>query len=153
MKILFAVSTLLATAAAAVVFPEMKKLLILIPFALLALCFSGCASLADIKKHLRDLPDGHYDSAVIAQTNLGVGVTVTAENLTLSGNDISFTTLALDGRTPWTGTTTVTLKGGSMDVSPASRAKKVLPSTPQKSAPADPAPVAATVPAATGAAK
>jgi len=173
MKTLLAVSALLAVALGALAFPDMNKLILVVPFLLsLVALASGCSS-ADFKRRLRELPDGHYDSVVLSQKNLGIGAGLTAENLTLKGDEISFTSLAAEANTPWTGTTTLMLKGGSMDVSPASRAKKPAippltsgnstpippgafvpsPAIPPKNAnaaPADPAPVAATAPAATG---
>ncbi|MCX6953106.1 MAG: hypothetical protein NTV51_13210 [Verrucomicrobia bacterium] len=130
MKILLAVSALCAAAICAILFPDMKKYLLIIPFALVALLASGCGSVADFKRKLRDLPDGHYDSVLISQKNLGVGGSLSAEKLVLSGNEISFDILTAEVNTPWTGTSLITVKGASMDVSPAARAKKAVPAAP-----------------------
>ena len=66
LKILLALAALLAAAICALLFPDMKRLLILIPFALLAILLSsGCTS---IKRALRQLPDGHFEKLVMNET-------------------------------------------------------------------------------------
>lgn len=127
MKTLLALTALLAAAIVALVFPDMKKILLLVPFALLvAALFSGCAT-TRIEAELRKLSDGHFEEVTVSQQNLGIGATLTAANLTKKGNDITFDSLNAQANTPWTGTTIVKLKGASLDVSPNTRAKHVAP--------------------------
>lgn len=140
MKTLLSLSALLAAVLAALVFPDMKKILALVPFALLvAALFTGCAT-NKIESELRKLSDGHFDEVTVSQQNLGIGATLTAVNLKKEGNAISFDSLDAQANTPWTGTSTIKLKGATLDVSPNARRPKVL------TIPNPPAPPAVIVP-------
>lgn len=142
MKILFAVATLLAAAIAAVLFPDMKKLLILIPFALLALtCVSGCSTVASFERDLRKLPDGHVGKVTISTTNLGLEARFTATDLDKQGNQISAKLIDSSANTPWLGKQSMIIEDWSADVSPEARAKRAAKVLAAIVAPA-PAPIA-----------
>lgn len=125
MKILLALSTLTAAALCAVIFPEMKKLLALIPFALLALAFTACGSTSRIEQALRKLPDGHADKFTVGGGNLGVSASITGAGLDKQGNAISAELLNATVSTPWSGQWIFNLENWKADVSPDARKPRV----------------------------
>jgi hypothetical protein len=144
MKTLLALAALLAAAFAAVIFPEMKPALLLIPFVLaLTALTSGCGSTGAIERALRKLPDGHIDKVTVSSGNLGVSATITGDGLDKQANKISATRLNATLNTPWSGTTVFNLEGWTADVSPnAHAAKKPAPVPAVPAPPPPPAPAA-----------
>jgi len=177
MKLLLALTTLLAAALAAYAFPAMQKYLVLIPFALLALCLTACSTVANFERDLRKLPDGHLGKVTVITTNLGMEASMTAESLDKKGNEISAKLITANANTPWLGKQSLSIEDWSADVSPAAKAKRAtvaaakavavatvdakaegvtvapeITSQPKVNAPAqvEPAPVATVPPVATG---
>lgn len=132
MKLLLALSALLVTALCAFAFPAMNKFLLVVPVCLsvLALLFASGCSTSTIERDLRKLPDGHFDSVTLSNSNLGIGSAFEATSLTKAGNDITFQEISATHNDPWTGTTKLELKGGGLNVGATSRAKKPAPSAP-----------------------
>lgn len=129
MKTFVSVSALLAAALAALIFPAMKPILLLVPFALALLAFTtGCGH--TIERQLRKLPDGHVGKFTISQGNLGVSATITGETLDKNGNAISAQKLNATLNTPWSGTTIFNLEDWRADVSPDSHPRKAPATAP-----------------------
>ena len=91
MKLLLALTTLLATALAALIFPDMKKVLLLIPFALLALTLAGCQS--HVAGLLAKMPDGQFTKAVLTQSSAGVTTKIDLAGVRKDNGEFSATAI------------------------------------------------------------
>lgn len=124
MKTLLALSSLLAAAAAALVFPEMKSTLLLIPVALALLSLgSGCTT-TKVQRALRALPEGRFDKVTLDHSNLGIGTALSAEQLDNHNDVVKAGKITLTHNDPWTGKTTIVIENGELDVGTHARAPK-----------------------------
>jgi len=124
----------------------------LLALALVALCvvLTGCTT--GLAAKLNKLPDGRFATATLEETDKFTSTTIKLENVTKDNGTLAADRMAVDHTNPWVTKFHYEVTGYYGQLSAAEK-KKLLPSFPLKNAnaaPADPAPVAATVPAATG---
>ena len=172
LPLLLALATLVAAALAASLFPDMKKILLLIPFALLALTLAGCTTTVAAK--LAKMPDGSFASARFTESGNFLNTTIELTNVVKDNGLFTAEKIHFESTnpSPIVGKITFDAVGYTAQLTAAEKKKILPPLTPanstavppaaftgtisvlppkmQNAAPADPAPVTATVPAVTG---
>lgn len=134
-SIFAALSALCAAAFAAILFPEMKSILLVIPFALTLLALGGCSS-ANFEARVRKLPDGHFDSVRLTETGKFTSTTIEGANLTKDGNTIHADKVRAQHTNPWLPNVEFIAEGWTLDVSANARPKKPEPARPLSAEPA-----------------
>jgi hypothetical protein len=98
-KTLLALSALLAAALAAILFPEMKSTLLLIPFALLALFFAGCSS--GLAAKLNKMPDGKFATATLEETGKFTHTEIKLSGVVKDNGELSADKITIEHTDPW----------------------------------------------------
>lgn len=133
MKILLGAATLFAAAVCAEIFPDMKKLLLLIPFALLALTLAGCTT--NIAKKLNAMPDGSFSSATLIETDKFTSTTISMAGVVKDNGEMSADSIHIDHTNPWMTKLTFDAKDYRAQLSRAAN-KKLLDRKPATPTPA-----------------
>ena len=129
MRTLFFLSALLAAALCATIFPDMKKLLLLIPFALAALALGGCVS-ATLQNKIAKLPDGHFDEFSLVETDKIGSTTISGKGLDKTGGKFSADELHFDHGDPWVTKLAFDGKGYRVGAEAPAPAKPAVPIIP-----------------------
>lgn len=122
MKTLFAVAALCAAALCAILFPDMKKLLLLIPFSLALLAGLSACSSPGFVKHFRALPDGQLTNFSIVETATGgINTKIEGEHLTKLDGKITATKIHAQHTNPWIPNIEFKADEWTLDVGPSKR--------------------------------
>lgn len=125
MKTLAALSALLAAAFAALLFPAMKNVLLLIPFALLVLACSGCAS--RLASSLQRMPDGAFQRLVFQETGKFTSTTVTGAGVVKDNGKLTADSLTIEHTDPWFPKISLQVEGYQVQLSAAEKRKPIEP--------------------------
>lgn len=100
LRLLLLLTAVLTAALCATALPEMKKILLLIPFALVALAFtSGCAN--GLSSKLAKMPDGRFQRATLKETGKFTHTVISLEGVTKDNGLFSADRISIDHTNPW----------------------------------------------------
>lgn len=132
MRVVLGLAALATAGLAAVIFPDMKKLLLAIPFGLLLLALLGCTS--GLAGKLHKMPDGQFTRATFEETGKFTHTKIDLTGVRKDNGVLTAATIAIDHNDPWFQHVKFNADNYEVQLSREAQKKPLSPQVPAKEA-------------------